>query len=78
MEVKKMRHPSGLYTLFATEFWERFSYYGMRALLVLYLSQQAFADGGFGMERSAMHLEIYAIFTGLVYLTPILGWVIGR
>ena len=71
MEGSKMSHPSGLYTLFATEFWERFSYYGMRALLVLYLTA-TFADGGFGMERSAA-LEIYAIFTGLVYLTPILG-----
>ena len=71
MEVKKTSHPSGLYTLFATEFWERFSYYGMRALLVLYLTA-TFADGGFGMERSEA-LEIYAIFTGLVYLTPILG-----
>jgi len=71
MEVKNTRHPSGLYTLFATEFWERFSYYGMRALLVLYLTA-TFADGGFGMERSDA-LEIYAIFTGLVYLTPILG-----
>jgi POT family proton-dependent oligopeptide transporter len=71
MEVSKTSHPSGLYTLFATEFWERFSYYGMRALLVLYLTA-SFADGGFGMERAAA-LEIYAVFTGLVYLTPILG-----
>lgn len=71
MEVKKTRHPSGLYTLFATEFWERFSYYGMRALLVLYLTA-AFTDGGFGLERSDA-LEIYGVFTGLVYLTPILG-----
>ncbi len=71
MEVKETKHPSGLYSLFATEFWERFSYYGMRALLVLYLTS-SFANGGFGMERSAA-LEIYAIFTGLVYLTPIIG-----
>jgi POT family proton-dependent oligopeptide transporter len=71
MENQKTSHPSGLYTLFATEFWERFSYYGMRALLVLYLTA-TFANGGFGLERSAA-LEIYAIFTGLVYLTPILG-----
>lgn len=71
MEVVKTSHPRGLYNLFATEFWERFSYYGMRALLVLYLTA-SFADGGFGMERAAA-LEIYAIFTGLVYLTPILG-----
>ena len=75
MEVKKTKHPSGLYTLFSTEFWERFSYYGMRALLVLYLTS-SFADGGFGMERSAA-LEIYAIFTGLVYVTPILGGVLA-
>ncbi len=71
MEVKNTKHPSGLYTLFATEFWERFSYYGMRALLVLYLTA-SFTDGGFGMDRDSA-LEIYAIFTGLVYLTPILG-----
>src|SRR5690606_34459779 len=65
------KHPKGLYTLFFTEMWERFSYYGMRALLVLYLTNEAMR-GGFGMER-ANALEIYAMFTGLVYLTPILG-----
>lgn len=75
MDVTTKKHPGGLYTLFATEFWERFSYYGMRALLVLYLTA-SFADGGFGMERSDA-LEIYAIFTGLVYLTPILGGVLA-
>ncbi len=64
-------HPRGLYTLFFTEMWERFSYYGMRALLVLYLTNEAM-QGGFHLER-ANALEIYALFTGLVYLTPILG-----
>lgn len=64
-------HPRGLYTLFFTEMWERFSYYGMRALLVLYLTNEAMS-GGFALER-ANALEIYALFTGLVYLTPILG-----
>lgn len=64
-------HPKGLYSLFFTEMWERFSYYGMRALLVLYLTSTAM-KGGFGLDR-ANALEIYAIFTGLVYLTPILG-----
>ncbi|MES2629308.1 MAG: peptide MFS transporter [Bacteroidota bacterium] len=59
-------HPKGLYTLFFTEMWERFSYYGMRALLVLYLVNKI------GFERSDA-LEIYGIFTGLVYLTPLLG-----
>lgn len=70
-------HPKGLYTLFATEMWERFSYYGMRALLTLYLTAKLI-DDGFGLERSAA-LEMYAIFTGLVYLTPILGgWVADK
>jgi POT family proton-dependent oligopeptide transporter len=54
--------------------WERFSYYGMRALLTLYLTAEL-VNGGFGLDRTAA-LELYAIFTGLVYLTPILGgWV---
>ena len=67
----KNGHPKGLYVLFATEMWERFSYYGMRALLVLYLTAQI-VNGGFELDRTAA-LEIYAIFTGLVYLTPIVG-----
>jgi proton-dependent oligopeptide transporter, POT family len=71
MSTTKMSHPRGLYTLFFTEMWERFSYYGMRALLVLYLTSE-YINGGFGLERSNA-LEIYALFTGLVYLTPILG-----
>lgn len=67
-------HPKALYTLFATEMWERFSYYGMRALLTLYLTAEL-AKGGFGLNREDA-LALYAIFTGLVYLTPILGgWV---
>ena len=67
-------HPKGLYTLFATEMWERFSYYGMRALLTLYLTAEL-VNGGFGLDRESA-LEVYAIFTGLVYLTPILGgWI---
>jgi proton-dependent oligopeptide transporter, POT family len=65
------QHPKGLYTLFFTEMWERFSYYGMRALLTLYLTAELI-NGGFGMEREEA-LQIYAIFTGLVYLTPIIG-----
>ena len=72
--TNKKTHPKGLYTLFSTEMWERFSYYGMRALLTLYLTAKL-ADDGFGLNR-AESLEIYAIFTGLVYLTPILGgWI---
>ncbi|HEY1024734.1 MAG TPA: peptide MFS transporter [Sphingobacteriaceae bacterium] len=64
-------HPKGLYVLFMTEMWERFSYYGMRALLILYLTAQL-VEGGFELTRENA-LEIYAIFTGLVYLTPIVG-----
>lgn len=64
-------HPVGLSTLFASEMWERFSYYGMRALLVLFLTA-TYASGGFEMaELDAF--TIYGIFTGLVYVTPIIG-----
>jgi len=73
-EKKFFGHPIGLSTLFATEMWERFSYYGMRALLTLYLTAEL-VNGGFGLGRKEA-LELYAIFTGLVYLTPILGgWI---
>lgn len=64
-------HPKGLSTLFFTEMWERFSYFGMRALLTIFLTAEL-ATGGFGMER-AEALKIYGIFTGLVYLTPLIG-----
>mgnify|MGYP006297775239 CR=1 FL=1 len=64
-------HPKGLMVLFFTEMWERFSYYGMRALLVLYLTAN-YTSGGFELAR-ADALEIYAVFTGLVYLTPLIG-----
>ena len=59
-------NPHSLTTLFFTEMWERFSYYGMRALLVLYLvNSQNYS------ESDALH--IYAVYTGLVYLTPLIG-----
>tara|TARA_B110000046_G_scaffold66122_1_gene73908 strand:+ start:476 stop:1963 length:1488 start_codon:yes stop_codon:yes gene_type:complete len=77
MSEEKKGHPRALYTLFATEMWERFSYYGMRALLTLYLTAKL-VDDGFGLDRQEA-LELYAIFTGLVYMTPILGgWVADR
>lgn len=59
-------HPAGLYPLFLTELWERFSYYGMRALLVLYLVN------ALEVPR-ADALQIYATYTALVYLTPLIG-----
>ncbi|HEX6635983.1 MAG TPA: peptide MFS transporter [Usitatibacter sp.] len=66
VHVERERQPRALSTLFFTEMWERFSYYGMRALLVLYLVH------ALGYERSDA-LELYATYTGLVYITPILG-----
>ncbi len=59
-------HPRGLYLLFITEMWERFSYYGMRALFMLYMTQSLLFDKEFSSE-------IYGSYTGLVYLTPLLG-----
>lgn len=70
-ETIKEAHPKGLYTLFYTEMWERFSYYGMRALLTIFLTAEL-VTGGFGMDR-AESLAVYGLFTGLVYLTPIIG-----
>lgn len=64
-------HPAGLFILFFTEMWERFSYYGMRALLVLFLVS-GLDEGGWAWEREDA-LELYAMYTGLVYLTPIFG-----
>ncbi len=59
-------HPKGLYVLFMAEMWERFSYYGMRALLIFYLVQHwMFSDG----EASV----IYGAYTALVYITPVVG-----
>ena len=65
-------HPAGLFVLFFTEMWERFSYYGMRALLVLFLTAAILGDGGWGWERSEA-LLLYGWYTGLVYITPIIG-----
>lgn len=62
-------HPAGLFLLFGTELWERFSYYAMRAILVLYITNQA---QGLGWS-SADALSLYGTFTMLVYLTPLLG-----
>ena len=68
-------HPAGLFVLFFTEMWERFSYYGMRALLVLFLVS-SFGVGGWEWSREHA-LELYGWYTGLVYITPILGGLIA-
>ena len=66
-------HPKGLFLLFATEMWERFSYYGMRALLVLSLvAGVESANPGFGWSQSEA-LKLYGLFTGFVYFTPLIG-----
>ncbi|WP_269630788.1 peptide MFS transporter [Pelomonas sp. BJYL3] len=69
-------HPKGLFLLFATEMWERFSYYGMRALLVLTLiASTSSANPGFGWTEVEA-LSLYGTFTGLCYLTPLFGgWI---
>src|SRR5918994_4703786 len=65
-EPEAFGQPKGLYMLFFAEMWERFSYYGMRALLIFYLTQHwLFSDG-----RSNL---IYGAYTSLVYITPVLG-----
>ena len=60
------RHPKGLYLIFATSTAERFSYYGMRAIFILFLTQAMLLD----TETAA---SIYGSYTGLVYLTPLIG-----
>jgi POT family proton-dependent oligopeptide transporter len=70
-ERKVLGHPSGLFVLFFTEMWERFSYYGMRALLVLFLTS-ALLDGGWAWPRENA-LALYGSYTSLAYLTTILG-----
>ncbi|MBD1389823.1 peptide MFS transporter [Neiella sp. HB171785] len=62
-------HPAGLFLLFGTELWERFSYYAMRAILVLYLADKSH---GLGWSEGDA-LKLYATFTGLVYITPLIG-----
>jgi proton-dependent oligopeptide transporter, POT family len=70
-------HPRGLATLFFTEMWERFSYYGMRAILVLYMVAPV-AEGGLGMV-TARAATIYGLYTGSVYAMSIPGgWVADR
>jgi len=68
-------HPSGLFVLFFTEMWERFSYYGMRAILVLFLTSSIMNEG-WAWERDDA-LILYGWYTGLVYFTPLIGGVVA-
>lgn len=70
-------HPKGLFTLFFTEFWERFSYYGMRAILVYYMYYEV-SKGGLGFPED-MALSIMSIYGSLVYMSGIIGgWLADR
>jgi POT family proton-dependent oligopeptide transporter len=70
-------HPRGLSTLFFTEMWERFSYYGMRALLILFMTA-AVTEGGLGFDTAKAGI-IYGTYTSLVYLTTLPGgWIADR
>lgn len=66
MMIQSRRHPAGLFVLFFTEMWERFSYYGMRSLLVYYMIKHL----QFSQEQSS---RIYGLYTGFVYFTPLFG-----
>ena len=68
-DTPRPRQPPGLYLLFGVEMWERFSYYGMRAFLVLFLVSSA---GGLGWTKQEA-ANLYGWYTGLVYLTPLIG-----
>jgi POT family proton-dependent oligopeptide transporter len=70
-------HPRGLSTLFFTEMWERFSYYGMRALLILFMTASV-ADGGLGFDTPVAG-AVYGLYTSMVYLTTLPGgWLADR
>ncbi|WP_028810767.1 peptide MFS transporter [Streptomyces flavidovirens] len=71
VEKTFLGHPRGLANLFMTEMWERYSYYGMRALLVLYLSA-AVADGGLGFDAGTA-IAIYSVYNAMVYLLALPG-----
>src|SRR5262244_4356614 len=70
-------HPRGLSTLFFTEMWERFSYYGMRALLILFMTAPV-AAGGLGFDAGVAG-AIYGLYTSMVYMATLPGgWIADR
>lgn len=74
---KVLGHPSGLFVLFFTEMWERFSFYGMRVLLVLFLTA-AITSGNPGMGWSAENAgALYSTYAMLLYITPIFGGIVA-
>ena len=74
VENVKKKHPKGLYLVFLTGMWERFSYYGMRGILMLYLTK-TWLEGGLAFDEKTASL-IYGFATGLTYFTPLIGgWI---
>ena len=69
---KVLGHPAGLFVLFFTEMWERFSYYGMRALLILFFTASIMGEGGWGWPKEWAY-AIFGTYTSLVYLSTMLG-----
>ncbi len=70
-EKPVLGHPAGLFVLFFTEMWERFSFYGMRSLLILFLTT-SFVDGGWEWSRENAS-ALFGSYVGLVYLSTMLG-----
>ena len=64
--ISSKGHPKGLYILFATEMWERFNFYGMRAMLVLFMTKALLFNQAFASN-------LYGSYLSLIYLTPLLG-----
>src|SRR5690606_20567845 len=73
-EPQMFGHPKGLFYLFFAELWERFSFYGMRALLVLYMVNNLFQSFA---NRDEIAIGIYAAYGALVYATPVIGGMIA-
>jgi proton-dependent oligopeptide transporter, POT family len=77
-ETEKLKQPAGLYLISFTSIWERFSYYGMRAFLILYMANDVMNGGpkahlgGLGIKENTAGL-IYGLFTGSCYILPLLG-----
>ena len=72
LKTEVLGHPVGLFVLIFTEMWERFSYYGMRALLILFLIAKIEPDEGWGWEKKEAYY-LYGWYVMLVYLLPLLG-----
>lgn len=76
IQTNKKTHPKALFILFFAEMWERFSYYGMRALLTLYMAKVLFIDMGQELADTRA-LTIYGSYTSMVYLFPVLGGIVA-